>query len=344
MSNPKASFFTSLWNFARKLFGSVPSSPGEISSLPKVPADNLTEPVRIVTNRVLLLIYDPFLEALGVTLSQHLHWKPVEELVNTFITDIQYASGGLARYQIVQREIIPEFPVKLDGFRYDPATYLAVLQGRIPPHRPDEADYLSILTAFNILPRLEAEEINEVWLFGFPHAGFYESVMLGKGAFWCNAVPLANTSICPRQAVVMGFNYERGVGEMLEAFGHRAEAILTQVFSHTSGEANLFERFTRYDKIAPGKAEVGTIHFAPNSSRDYDWGNPHPVLSNCYDWLNFPHFVGDVRLVEASEWGGGDIRLHHLWWLKHLPKVAGRTSGVVNNWWQYIMNPNLIGT
>jgi len=28
----------------------------------------------------------------------------------------------------------------------------------------------------------------------------------------------------------MGFNYERGVGEMLEDLGHRAESILSHVF------------------------------------------------------------------------------------------------------------------
>jgi hypothetical protein len=341
MSNPVATFFAALWAFLRRRLGG--QAPAKEERPPAVPPDNLTEPPRVVTNRVLLIVYDPFVDVLGARLSEVLHWNAVDELVNTFISDIRSASGGLARFEIVARQDLSEFPAKVDGYRYDAATYVAVVQGRLPPHAPDEADYQAILTAFNVLPRVAAREIDEVWLFGFPHAGFYESVMAGQGAFWCNAPPLAGTAACPRRFVIMGFSYERGVGEMLEAFGHRAEAILTRVFAQTQGEANLFERFCRYDRVAPGKAEVGTIHFAPNSTRDYEWGNPHPVLSNCYDWLNFPNFIGDVRLVEASEWGGGDIRLHHLWWLKHLPKTAGRTSGVVNNWWQYIMDPNLVG-
>ena len=36
------------------------------------------------------------------------------------------------------------------------------------------------------------------------------------------------------------------------------------------------------------------------------------------------------------------MEILHSWWMKHLPKVAGRTSGVANNWWQYIMDPNLV--
>jgi hypothetical protein len=30
------------------------------------------------------------------------------------------------------------------------------------------------------------------------------------------------------------------------------------------------------------------------------------------------------------------MRLHHLWWLRHLPHAAGATNGVSNNWWEYL--------
>ena len=66
-------------------------------------------------------------------------------------------------------------------------------------------------------------------MFGGPYFGFYESIMVGEGAYFCNAPPL-NKVACSRLFVIMGFNYERGVGEMLEDLGHRAESILTHVF------------------------------------------------------------------------------------------------------------------
>jgi hypothetical protein len=110
-----------------------------------------------------------------------------------------------------------------------------------------------------------------------------------------------------------------------------------------SGEDNLWKRFSRYDKLTPGRAAVGNVHFAPNSHRDYDWNNPSKVLSECDDWLyNFPHLRGQTRMVTASDWGNGDIRKHHVWWLTHLPKVAGRINGIHNNWWQYVMDPNYV--
>ena len=129
---------------------------------------------------------------------------------------------------------------------------------------------------------------------------------------------------------------------MLEAFGHRAESIMEKVYERSLPANNLWKKFIRYDQAHPGQAECGNVHFAPNSERDYDWGNPRIVNSHCDDWYNFPNFRGIVKPVSAIEWGGGDIRAHHKWWLNHFPKASGRTNGIANNWWQYIIDPNRV--
>ena len=308
---------------------------------PKYPPDSVSEPAQITQSKVLLIVYDPIMDnAAGTTLSQQQSWYRTTDLITSFMLDMIQISGGLARYQIVQRVDLDEFPAKTDGFRYTPQTYMNVLRGATPPHMPQEVNYNAILAQFNILQRVARNEIDEVWVFGFPHAGFYESTMGGPGAFWCNAPALKNTEASKRRFVVMGFSYERYVGEMLEAYGHRAESILEKTFSKLTGTANLWKRFMQYEKMAPGKAACGNIHFAPNSQQDYDWGNTTPVKSECYDWqLNFPNFKGDVRVVGPSEWGGGDIRAHHKWWFNHFPRVSGRKNGIHNNWWQYVVAP-----
>jgi len=56
--------------------------------------------------------------------------------------------------------------------------------------------------------------------------------MAGPNAFWCNSQPLTNTSMSRRRFVIMGFSFERGVGEMHEAFGHRSESIMEKTFSN----------------------------------------------------------------------------------------------------------------
>ncbi len=343
MSNQSS--WAALLDWLLRLLGGAsspqPETPqtGGPASLP----DSADEPARIIRNRVLMVVFDPPVDESGRTLRQAMNWRSPEQLANDFSREILEDSSGLARYEIVERVVWPEFPRFKDGFQYDAETYLRVLQGVEPPHQLEQADYAPILQRLNALERVASGEIDEIWLFAFPHAGFYESVMGGRGAFWCNGPVLKGTESCPRRFVVMGFSYERGLGEMLESFGHRAESIMAQTFAGLRGEANLWERFTRYDQKNPGQAAVGTIHFAPNSERDYDWGNPRYVPSECYDWLNnFPDFQGDVRQVNAAEWGNGDLLLHHRWWLRHLPHVAGRKNGVHHNWWQYILRPEYV--
>lgn len=316
---------------------------GALSKLfkPKYPPDSISEPAQITKSKVLVIVYDPVMDkTTGKTLSQQMTWYRTTDLVNGFLADLSQISGGLARYEIVQRVHVDEFPAKTDGYRYTPEIYMNVLRGTVPPHMPQEVDYNAILSQFNILQRVARNEIDEVWSFGFPHAGFYESTMGGPGAFWCNAPPLKNTEASKRRFVIMGFSFERYIGEMLEAYGHRAESIMDKTFGKLSGDANLWKRFIRYEKSAPGKAACGNIHFAPNSQQDYDWNNLTQVKSECHDWqLNFPNFKGDVRVVDSSEWGSGEIRAHHKWWFNHFPRVAGRKNGIHNNWWQYVVAP-----
>ena len=341
MPSSRKSILQIILDFIASLFGSEETP---ANSQVSIPPDSPDEPAEVTVSKVLVIVYDPLMDASsGQTLSVHQGWGRVENLATGFMTDILQNSHSLARYQVVERVDVDGFPVKVDGFRYTPQTYLDVLRGVSMPHMPQEVDYYAILDQFNLLDRVARGEIDEVWTFGFPHAGFYESIMAGPKAFWCNAPALKNTSASKRRFVIMGFSYERGVGEMLESFGHRAESMLMKTFEPLSGDDNLWERFTRYEKIAPGKAAVGTIHFAPNSERDYDWNNPSIVKSECYDWLlNFPEFKGDIRRVSASEWGYGDIRAHHQWWLKHIPHAAGRRNGIHHDWWQYIIDPQKV--
>lgn len=312
---------------------------------PSVPGPT-DETLRVTALKTLVIVYDPMVDPKrGKKLSEFMHWNRVEDLAKGFMTDILEVSGGVARYQITQRIDVDGFPAKVDGYQYDAQTYLNVVRGLTPPYMPQEANYHAIIERFNVLQLVARNEIDEVWIFNFPHAGFYESIMGGPGAFWCNAPPLRNTESSVRRFVVMGFSYERGVGEMLENMGHRAESILEKTFEKSSSEDNLWRRFIRHQKTTPGMAAVGNIHFAPNSQKDYDWNNPAPVQSECDDWLyNFPHLKGVRRTVTSAEWGYGDIRAHHKWWFRHLPKAAGSRNGIANNWWQYVMNPNLVKT
>ncbi|CAG0928361.1 hypothetical protein TFLX_00878 [Thermoflexales bacterium] len=340
---PTNSFLQSLLNWLSTWFGRPGNSPVPGSRAVTLTVNNTTEPVQVLSPRVLVVVFDPVWDRqTGQRLSQApetAHWNRVDDLLAGYLADVEECSGGLVKYQVVERITLDHFPVKEDQFVYDGASYLQALRtGRY--HAPDWMDYGRVLNELRLLQRVEQGDCDEVWFFGAPGFGFYESRMAGRGAFWCNAPACENTESCHKRFVMMGFSYERGVGEMLEDLGHRAESILHYRWRTVPDRANLWKVFSRYDQVAPGQAEVGMMHWAPNSVRDYDWGNSRVVSTRADDWLNFPNLTGEIKTLNCSAWGKGDIRAHHKWWFTRLPKAPGRTNGVANQWWRYVIDVN----
>lgn len=324
----------------RRLFGSPPAAPKQ-SDQNQPQSMGITPPP--VTRKVSLIIYNPTIPSRGGRkLNEVMGWNDPDQLVEAMISDLREVSHGYADYQLAERIEINEFPLMIDNFRYTPDSYLHCWQTRSGFHQPDAVNYHLLLERSDILNKINAGIIDEVWMVFFPYGGLYESRMAGPGAFWCNAPPLDGTQTANRRFVIMCYNYERGVGEMLESYGHRAESILAQAFIGTIEKNNLWKQYTLYDKIAPGRAEVGNIHFAPNSQQDYDWGNLNMVPSRCRNWVNFPELSGKPVLVNCREWGNGDIRAHHRWWFNLLPHVEGKTGYITNNWWEFIVDPNRV--
>jgi hypothetical protein len=293
-------------------------------------------PAPFVTPKALIINFDPAIRSKGGRrLQKVLGWNDPRRLTEGYVADLAECSAGYVRYRIVDWQDVDAFPVKKDGFRYTDDSYVRCWTGGGGWHQPDAVDYVAIFRDFDVPQRIERDEIDEVWLWGFPYAGFWESTMAGRGAYFCNSPPVEGVRTS-RIFVTMGFNYERGVGEMLESFGHRVESILRHVFgSWEPRETHAWNRFTLHDSVAPGRAGCGNVHFAPNSERDYDWGNRRVVWSTCDDWLFYPHLTGQRRQVNCQEWGNGDTRAHHRWWLQHLPHAEGRSDGKLNNWWAY---------
>ena len=296
-----------------------------------------------VTRKALVIVFNPTISSEGGRkLSQVMGWNDTGKLISGYIPDVRECSFVYANYQVVETIEVDRFPVKLDGFAYTGDSFMKCIRSGAGFHQPDAVDYHRILADFDIIRRIDSGAIDEVWLFGFPYGGFYESIMPGPGAFWCNAPPLEKTDHCSRRFVIMGYNYERGVGEMLENLGHRAESIMKHVFRNKRGDDNLWERFARYDKTHPGQAEVGIVHYAPNSTKDYEWGRRARVKSRHHVWQKFPDLDGNPLEVDSDEWGKGDTREHHLWWFRHFPHITGSSGGVGYNWWRYVVDPNTV--
>ena len=308
-----------------------------------------------VTIRALVVNFDPRCPAYGNLRTHEVFgWYNPPAQIQAYIRDLREASGGWCNYVVVDWIDADYHPYFEDGFTYDPDEYVFRWNNRdtVPLH-PGTMDYIRLVTDRSyphnqprtIAERVASGEVDEVFLFGAP-AGMagWEAAMAGPSPFFVNGgtyhVPSAR-----RNFVLMGFNYERDVDCMLEDFLHRTECVLSRVYSPpqwwfpTWPVTNDWDRFRMFDLIRPGEAAVGICHYAPNSLSDYDWGNPAFVWSMCDDWrLNWPGLVGAAsrRLVNHREWGSGDPRLHHLWWLEHLPRAPGVSpEGRQNNWWKY---------
>ena len=332
-----------------------------LARLLRLTSSSTNEPLRVVSPRVLVINFNPAVDAQGTRLTTHMGWNNVDALITGFIADVEQVSYGLVKYQYnsADRIDVNEFPYKTDGFQYSAASYLAMMQDEKTHHEPDGVDYWRIINEYHLIDRVMSNQIDEVWLFGAPYFGYWESHMVGKNAIWCNSLPLANSAQCRRRFVMMGFNYQRGVTEMLHDLGHRMEAIMAYVYdSFTSLQEayaavnpnvqppinldkfshprNDFERFILFEKIAPGRAEVGLVHTPPNANKDYDWNNLTTVSSGCDAWLNYPNLQGVRRLLNCDEWGGQTNEYAYIkWWFRHVPHVQGRTHGILNNWWEY---------
>lgn len=321
----------------RRLLTGRDGEPGSFRSAAE-PSARAVEPVY---PRVLIVVNDPPAEH-GRRLTALFNWNDPMRLAHDYIEDLRHCSGGYLNYEIIDRIDHDDWPVRNDDFQYDARSFLEDWRARKPRKRYEfTADHVARIRSLELEPRLERDEFDEVWFFSFPYSGDYESMMAGPGAFWCNAPAMPGTAHHRKRWVMMGFNYERDVDCMLENFGHRVESIMRQVYRRHPDAKNMWRRFTRYDRELPGRAECGNVHFAPNSVRDYDWANRTPVPSFCDDWLSYPDLPRVSRTVTCPDWGCG-MRPHHIWWLSHLPRAAGETDGVRNNWWRYVVDPNTV--
>ena len=200
-------------------------------------------------------------------------WHRSDDLIPQYIDAMRKASQDILAYQVVEKLATPEYPVLMDGHQYTDTTYLGVLADDKSALRNTNGTYLltdygQIIQKFGLLGKIESAQIDEVWMFGGPYFGFYESRMVGKGAFWCNAPAIEQDC---RRFVIMGFNYERDVKEMVHDYGHRAENVLAKQFG---SEVYLRKMYAQQPTPAPANAyeqfllDVGTVHRKPGGA-DY---------------------------------------------------------------------------
>ena len=292
------------------------------------------------TDKVLVLNFDPVMGD-GQPLSSRT--TAPTELAAAYATNMETSSHGAVTYDIVDWQDINAIPQKVDGFSYSLSAYEACLATAPPTgmgeacHVPDLVDYVKIINDYDICGRVESGEIDEVWLFGGSYFGYFESTMAGDGAYTVNSPPVPFS--CSKQFLLMGFSYQRGVGEMMEDFGHRLEDLLERAFSTWPTSPTPYDIFSRYDATSPGQAGCGEPHYPPNGVAEYEYDSTAVVNSTCATWDNFPNAPGAPASVECHTWGC-DKEGFLSWMFSHVPHNAGTSNGIENDWWKYLIDYN----
>ncbi len=293
--------------------------------------------------RVLVLNFDPLVDPQKkIRLHEFCRWNDPHLLAQQHAADVKEASGGRVTFKFVDWEDLDEFPVKSDGFAYTLEGYLNCWRTNKGWHQPDQADYPKLIEKYGLVEQVERGEVDEIWWFAFPYAGFGESAMAGRGAFGINGPAFDAPQVkCQRPFAIMGFNYERGPAEMIHNLSHRTEATMTRIFGGWQADKldHDWARFAANAHQSRGIAAVGSCHYPPNGVKDYDYDNKEFVDSTADDWKNYPQLTGVKTKVNCESWGGPDYQRNYLkWWFARLPRAAGvnESSGRLNDWWEYV--------
>ena len=292
-----------------------------------------------VVQKVLVLNYDPVHE--GKRLHELFGWNDPRRMAEGFVADMEQASGGRLKLEIAEWRDLNEIYAREDGGRFTVEEY--VRNRRSGKGWPEKimADYPRIFAEQGVAPMIDDGRVDEVWIFSDHYFGIWEASMAGPGAFFINGGVYPEVPV-KRPFAFFGFNYERGVAEMVHNASHRTECTMNRVY----GQWNLKEPRSNWDKFSAnhdqsqGRAGVGTCHWPPNAQHDYDYSNLRVVESWADDFLNYPDLTGKTQKVSVRTWSpdGKDPHRDYLrWYFTRLPKAAGvNPDGRRNNWWRYL--------
>jgi hypothetical protein len=306
-------------------------------SVPQTDADPLRGERPIVI-KILVLNYAPIHE--DRRLWEIFNWNDPRKLAEEYAADLHKASGGLVSFEIAEWRDLDEIYARVDEEPPSLADYVkGRREGTLKEGNPP--DYPRLIDEQKVVPLIDDRAVDEVWIFGDHFFGLWEASMAGPGAFFINGGVYPEVK-SRRPFAFYGFNYERGVAEMLHNTCHRTEATMNRIYGewNLAKPQNNWEKFSANNTQSNGVAGVGTCHWPPNGAFDYDYGNLRMVDSWADDFLNYPHLTGATRGVSVATWSekGGDHQRNYLkWYFSHLPRAPGTNRDRrLNNWWRYI--------
>ena len=148
--------------------------------------------------------------------------KAVAQLATDYKEAMEYASGGYLRYEIAEWRNLDEIYAREDGHRPTIEQYVRNRRAGSGWGEHGNADYPRLLREQNVVPMVDDGRIDEVWIFSDHFFGLWEASMAGPDAFFINGGVYPQVP-SRHPFAFYGFNYERGVAEMIHNTAHRTE-------------------------------------------------------------------------------------------------------------------------
>ncbi len=220
-------------------------------------------------------------------------------------------------------------------------------------------DYNELFTELKICEKVNSNQIDELWIGTYPYNGSGEDDMVGPNPFFINGHVVVNT-ICKKNAPILAADYAApgtgpgqsaliGVALTMHSAGHRIESTMRYVSGQPkSGQPqNDWQHFSyAYSDYGRDNQNTppfgcGNIHFPPNAEKDYEYDlNSRSTLSYCDEYKKYPLIPTPPtsKNISCSAWGCSQLGYME-WWYSSLPHTDGTSDGLLNNWYEYVFNP-----
>lgn len=217
----------------------------------------------------------------------------------------------------------------------------------------------------DIIRRVNADEIDEVWTAGLPIPACFEGAMVCPDGDM-GAYPTHDTVIkvpgLTRRFVWHMFSIENW--NPLHNYWHRIESIMARIWAGPEGDPGYgvgyaeqwspprsmdtiktpWQHFTMTDNERPGEGQGGSCHFPTNAKLGYVYDMEDVVPSGAHLWKDYPNgFPLDLsrmdrfQMVSVEDWRG---RPDYVWQFEHIPRAPLMFGGRWANWWKYITDVN----
>lgn len=307
--------------------------------------------------KVAVVCYNPWMTNVAeITRARRLNatfgWPNGQSMANDQKSWWKEATFGMVKANFVVVTNLDIFPLMSSGKRFNQQSYYDYWKkGETDKHPGGSFDYAHFLTNDVpwMIPAIERGEIDQVWLYGWPGMNTNETRLFGKGAFGCNSFGFGRL-MNDRMFMMCMPSIERSDTPM-ENFGHGCEwhlggAFHNYVYSFDNGidytNSHDMALYRAHGSECTDNVNIGDVHYAPNSVRDYDWGNTTPVMSYADCWYDYPNMTNWVpRSMTCADWGNGVNYKHKIWFFKHMPEKVGLRRGHMMNWITKYMNFNI---